>query len=182
MADILNDLDLKTGETAKHLNDRLSGVRGGRPTTMLVEDIVVEHFGRKMAVKQLGAISVAPPKEIRISVWDKEALPVIAKAIESFLNVGANIEGNLLRVFLPPLSEERRQELIKLVKRETEETKIKIRSLRDEAMKKIKIQEEEKSIGEDEKFRLKNEVQKIIDNANAETEKILENKIKEIGE
>lgn len=182
MTDVLKDLELKSGEALRYFKDQLSGIRGGRPTAKLVEDIAVEYFGQKMAVKQLGAISVAPPKEIQISVWDKEALPIIAKAIESFLSVGVNTEGNLLRVFLPPLSEERRRELIKLVKREAEGTKIKIRGSRDETMKKIKTREEEGLIGEDEKFRLKDEVQKIIDKTNAETEKILENKIKEISE
>ncbi|MBI5079439.1 ribosome recycling factor [Candidatus Wolfebacteria bacterium] len=182
MTDVLKDLELKSGEAIRYFKDQLSGIRGGRPTAKLVEDISVEYFGRKMAVKQLGAISVVPPKEIQISVWDKEVLPIIAKAIELSLNVGVNTEGNLLRIFLPPLSEERRQELVKLVRREAEETKIKIRGSRDEAMKKIKTQEEEKLIGEDEKFRLKDEIQKITDKANAETEKILENKIKEISE
>ena len=98
------------------------------------------------------------------------------------MSVVANIDGNLVRINLPPLSSERRQDLIKVVKKEAEEAKIKIRHIRDEENKKINRQEEEGEIGEDQKFKLKEETQKEIDKANEEIERILENKIKEIEE
>ena len=180
---ILNDLEIKTGEIIGYYKEQLVGVRGGRPTVKLVEDISVEYFGQKLTIKQLGSISIAPPREIQISVWDKQGINNIAKAIESSnLKVSANIEGNLIRINLPALSEERRQEFIKIVKKEAEETKIKIRTLRDETNKKINQDFDEKKITEDEKFKLKEKVQEFIDKTNSEIENILENKTKEINE
>jgi len=179
----LNELEIKTGEIIKYQKEQLAGVRGGRPTVKLVEDIPVEYFGQKLTIKQLSSIGIVPPREIQISVWDKQGINSVAKAIESSnLKVSANIEGNLIRINLPALSEERRQEFAKIVKKETEETKIKIRTLRDEINKKINQDFDEKKITEDEKFKLKEKVQEFIDKTNSEIEKILENKIKEINE
>lgn len=183
MNEKLKDLEKKITDTLQYLKSQLGAIRGGRPTPMLVEDILVDYFGQKMPLKQLGSISIAPPREIQISFWDKQAVAAAAKAIEtSNLNVGANIDGNLIRINLPPLSLERRQELIKVVKKEAEETRIRIRHLRDEENKKINQLEQEGKINEDDKFKLKEEAQKMIDKANKDVEAMLENKIKEIEE
>lgn len=180
---MLKDLENKITETIHYYKEQLSSVRSSRPSPKLVEDISVDYFGTKMSIKQLGSISIVPPREIQISIWDKQAVPLVAKAIESSnLSVGANADGNLIRINLPALSTERRLELVKVVKKESEETRIKIRHLRDEANKKINQQADEKAINEDEKFKLKEDVQKIIDKTNKEIEEILEKKIKEIEE
>ena len=174
---------METSETVKYFKDQISSIRSGRPTPKLVENLTVDYFGQKMTIKQLGSISIVPPTTIQISVWDAQAVPGISKAVESSnLNVVANIDGNLVRINLPPLSSERRQELIKVIKKEAEEAKIKIRHIRDEENKKINRQEEENEISEDQKFKLKEETQKEIDKANEEIEKNLENKIREIEE
>jgi len=181
--DILKIFENKINEAVENLKKQLAGIRGGRPTSKLVEDIPVEYFGQKLTIKQLGSINVIPPREIQISVWDKNAGASILKAIESSnLNVGAYLEGNLIKINLPPLSGERRQELIKLAKKETEEIRIKIRNIRDEINKEINRQFEEKKITEDDKFKFKEKVQEKINKANEEVEKILENKIREIEE
>ena len=136
-----------------------------------------------MPIKQAGSISVNPPREILISVWDRQAVSIVAKAIESSnLNVSANTDGNLIRINLPPLSAERRQELAKVVKKESEEARIKIRSLRDEVNKKIRQREENGEITEDQELKLKEQIQKSIDKANKDIEEMLEKKIKEIEE
>lgn len=181
--DILKDLEIKTNEAIKYFKNQLFTIRGGRPSSKLVEDISVEYFGQRLPIKQLGSISIIPPREIQISVWDKNSASSVLKAIEaSSLNISANLEGSLIRINLPSLSGERRQELIKLAKKETEEARIKIRGARDEVNKEINRQFEAKKISEDEKFRLKEQVQKNIDKVNGEIEKILENKIREIEE
>ena len=182
MTDFLKDLETKSAEIVKNFKDELSGIRGGRPTSKLVEDIQVDYFGQKLAIKQLGSISVVLPREIQIAVWDKNIAPPIGKAVEAALNVGTSIESNLVRVNLPPLSEERRGELTKVVKKQAEEVRIKIRALRDDILKTIKQQEEKGVITEDDKFKLKDQIQKNIDKVNEEIEKNLENKIKEIEE
>ena len=183
MSEKLKGLEKKISETLQYLKSQLGGMRGNRPSPMLVEDILVDYFGQKMPIKQLGSISIVPPREIQISCWDKQAVSAAVKAIESSnLNVGANTDGNLIRINLPPLSSERRQGLIKVIKKESEETRIRIRNLRDEENKKINFSEQEGEINEDDKFRLKEENQKMIDKANKDIEAILENKIKEIEE
>lgn len=181
--EIIQDLEFKTNEAIKFFKEQLAGIRGGRPNAKLVEDITVDYFDQKLNIKQLGSINILPPREIQISVWDKNAAAAVLKAIESSnLNAGSNLEGNLIRISLPPLSGERRQELIKIVKKEAEEARIKIRSVRDEINKEISRQLEEKEISEDQKFKLKEKVQQNVDKVNEEIEKILENKIKEIEE
>ncbi len=181
--DILKNLESKISEALKSLKDQLSGIRGGRPNSKLVEDISLDYFGQKLSVKQLGSINIVPPREIQISVWDKNTASLVLKAIEaSNLNVSAVLEGNLIRINLPALSGERRQELSKLAKKETEEARIKMRSGRDEINKEITRQFDEKKIGEDEKFKLKDKVQKRIDEVNGEIDGILENKVREIEE
>jgi len=181
--DILKNLELKIIEVLKNLKDQLSAIRGGRPNSKLVESISIDYFGQKFAVKQIGSINIVPPREIQVSVWDKNTASLVLKAIEvSNLNASAVLEGNLIRINLPALSGERRQELAKLAKKETEEAKIKIRSVRDEINKEITGQFETKKISEDDKFNLKEKVQKRIDETNKEIDGILENKIREIEE
>lgn len=180
---ILGELEKQIKEAIEYLKSQLGPIRGGRPTPKLVEDISVDYYGQKLSIKQMGAISVLPPREIQISVWDKNAVGAVSKAIEtSNLNVNANTEGNLIRINLPPLSEERRQEFIKLVKKEAEGVKIRIRSARDEANKKTAKDFDEGKLTEDEKFKSKEKIQEIVDKANEEVENILEGKIKEIEE
>ena len=182
-SDFLRGLELKITEAIKHFKEQLAAIRGGRPSSKLVEDVPVEYFGQKLTIKQLGSISIIPPREIQISVWDKNAASAVLKAIESSgLNISANPEGNLIRINLPPLSGERRQELIKVAKKEAEEARIKIRGIRDEINKEINRQFEEKKIAEDDKFKIKEKVQESIDKTNEEIEKILENKTREIEE
>ncbi|MBI5401319.1 ribosome recycling factor [Candidatus Wolfebacteria bacterium] len=179
----LKELEVKLKHFIDALKAEFLTVRSNRPSPRMVEDIPVEAYGQKMTVKQLGAISVVPPSQIQITVWDKSAVNAVAKAVESSnLKVSANIDGAVIRINLPPLSDERRKEFEKMVKKQAEETKIKVRSLRDEINKKITRDFEDKKISEDDKFNFKEKVQKEVDKANGEIEKILEMKIKEINE
>ncbi len=183
MINIIKDLELYINKFIEYLREQLAGIRGGRSTPKLVENISVDYLGQKLTIKQLGSISIVPPREIRISIWDKQCVISVVKALESSnLNISANIEGNLIRINLPYLSQERRLELVKIIKKEIEETKIKIRYSRDEANKKISRQFEQGEISEDDKFRLKQEAQKLVDKSNEEVGRILENKRKEIEE
>ncbi len=180
---ILKNLELGLKQNMEHLKSELGTVRGNRPSPKLVEDISVEYYGQKLTVKQVGAISVVPPREIQISIWDKNAVNIVAKAIESSnLNVSSSVDGNIIHINLPPLSQERREELIKIVKKEGELARISIRNHRDEAIKESKNEFESGKITEDDKFKAKDKIQEATDKANEEIEKILEQKIKEIEE
>lgn len=174
----------KEGETIMgSLKKAYSGVRASRPNTALVEDLKVEYYGQVMPVKQLGTVGVRPPREIDIQVWDQNAVPLVVKAIESSsLNLSANVTGNSIRINLPELSRERREELTKYVKKITEEHRIQLRHLRDEANKKVQSSFDTGEIAEDQKFKLKESIQKEVDKINEEVEKLLENKIREIEE
>ncbi|MCL4399901.1 ribosome recycling factor [Patescibacteria group bacterium] len=170
-------------EILGNLKRALSGVRTSRPNTALFEDIKVEYYGGLVPIKQLGTVGVHPPREIDIQVWDQSAIPSVVKAIESSsLNLSANVAGNSIKIFLPELSEERRNELIKYVKKMTEEHKIQVRHVRDEANKSLEKSFDEGEVTEDQKFKTKERIQKEVDKINGEIEKLLEAKIKEIEE
>mgnify|MGYP001587083610 FL=1 len=183
METLVKDLEKNAKSAVESLKTELAGVRTNRPNPKLVEDIKVDYLGQILTIKQLGSISIIPPREIDISVWDKAAINSVAKAVEtSGRGLTANVDGNLIRINLPTLTDERRQELIKLAKSLTEQSKIRIRSLRDEANKKIEAAFKAKTLSEDQKFKTKEQVQKAVDKVNAEIESLLAGKIKEINE
>lgn len=180
---ILNELEAKGQAILDSLKKALAAVRTTRPNAALVEDLKTSYYNQMTPIKQLGTISVQPPREIVIQVWDKAAVPSVAKAIElSTLNLSANIDGQVIRIFLPELSQERRDELIKHIKKVMEEHKIQMRHLRDETNKKIQTAFDGKEMDEDQKFKTKEQVQKEVDELNGGMEKVLENKIREINE
>jgi len=173
----LKNLEEHLAKLVQSLRLELQGIRGARPMPQLIENIRVNYLGEMLSVKQLGSISVKPPREIDITVWDPQALQPVAKAIEAAnIGVTAAIDGSLIRCTIPPLTEERRQEIIKLVKKMAEEVRVKVRQGRDETNKKIKSNEPD----EDRAFKYKERIQKIVDNANSEIEKLVESKIGEL--
>ena len=183
MEDYTKQFEAAAKPAVDTLKSDLSGVRTNRPNPKLVEDIKVDYLGQLLTIRQLGSISIVPPREIDINVWDKGALPSVIKAIEtSGRGLTANSDGNLIRINLPVLTDERRQELTKLTKSLVEQAKIKIRSNRDDANKKIEAAYKGKTISEDQKFKEKERVQKSVDKLNAEIETLLAGKIREINE
>jgi ribosome recycling factor len=183
MTKLLEEFKTESEKIIQSLKKELSGVRAGRPTAALVEDLKVNYYNQPTPLKQLAAIHIIPPRTIQIQAWDKEAVGAIAKAIEtSSLNLAASVDGNIIRVNLPELSEERRRELIKHVKKVTENFRIQLRHLRDKINKKIQQTFDGREINEDQKFKLKEEVQKIVDEINEQINIISNNKIKEIQE
>lgn len=181
--DIIKELEQKMASLVEFLRQELMGVRSNRPSPRLVEEIPVEVYGQRMTIKQVGAISIQPPSSILIMVWDKDIVNTVAKAIESSnLNVVANTDGTTIRINLPALTDERRKEIVKMVKKEVEEAKIKVRSLREDENKRVTREEEEGTITEDEKFRLKEQIQAVVDRGNKEMDQLLEKKTAEIME
>ena len=179
----LTEFEARLRSQAANLKTELQALRANRPSPKMVEDIKVEYYGQIMTVKQLGSIAVVPPREIHISVWDKAAVSAVAKAIEaSQLNVPASVQGNTVMINLPQLTDERRKELEKVVRKIIEETRIKIRGARDEVNKEIKKVEEDKKLSEDAAFKKKSEVQKLVDRTNQDIEQLLDQKLKEISE
>lgn len=166
-----------------HLREELANIRTNRPTPKLIENIRVAYLDQTFAIKQLGSIGIQPPREIHVSCWDPASAPAVASAIEaSGLGVTASPDGSLVRVVLPALTDERRVELLKLVKKIAEEERIRIRSIRDELNKGIEAEFKAKALTEDQKFKSRELVQKNVDGANAEIEKLVKEKAAELGE
>lgn len=172
----IQDFKNKLKEVLLFLTNELGKIRSNRASPSLVEDIQVECYGSRMPIKGLASISSLDSRTVVVEPWDKKAIDIIAKAL-SQAGIGAQpvVDGNSVRISLPPLTQERRQELIKLVSQKVEEAKIRSRRLRDEA---IKINSQEKS--EDIKFRKKEEIEKAMkENAN-QLEEIKAKKEKEL--
>ena len=174
----LKQLEQKLNGIVSRFKDELSGIRTNRPTTKLVEDIKVDYFEQRLTVKQLCSLSIVPPREIVLSVWDKNAVSAVAKAIEG-VHLGLNIavNGSLIRINLPPLTDERRKEFIKITKGMAEKEKVSIRLLRDEVNKKVKT-----SVDEDLRHFLQKKIQESVDKTNKSIEYLMENKVKEIND
>ena len=174
--DIVGNFKKKIEHIFSSLKEEFGKIRTNRPVTGLVENIKLEYYGQTVPIKQVGSISVQPPRDIVIQVWDKGAIQGVVKAIENAsLGVSASAEEASVRVHLPELSGERREELIKHVKRILEDHRIQVRHVRDEANK-----EAQKESDEDEKFRLKEAIQEETEKINKEMEELLEKKTKEI--
>ncbi len=165
------------------LKKEIAGIRTNRPSAALLEDLKVDYYGQVLPLKQIGSIGVTPPRELHVQVWDKEAVAAVVKAIESSkLGLSPNVEGNTIRIYLPELSEERRAEFVKHVNRIAEEHRIKIRHIRDDANKEIQRGFDANELNEDQKFKMKEGIQRETDNVNGEVTKIVAQKTKEINE
>lgn len=177
----IKDLEAELEKATAKFKQDLQTIRSNRPSTDMLQDVKVSYYDQMLTVKELGSLAVIPPREISITVWDKSAIPHVAKAIEA-ANIGLSVQhdGNVIRAFLPVLTEERREELTKLVKRTAESARITVRSRRDECMKKIKAAVDSKQMGEDAAFKTKEKAQRAVDAANTEIESSVERKTKEL--
>jgi len=181
--DITKELESKSQSIVAHLKEEFSTIRTNRPSPKLVENVKVDYMEQQLTVQQLGSIAVVPPRQIVITCWDKNSTATVANAIEKAgLGVSVVADGTITRVNLPALTDDRRKELEKLVKSVAETSRISLRSARDEMNKKIESELKVKSITEDERFKLRDKVQKTIDAANKEIEESLLSKVKEINE
>lgn len=173
--------DLKT--LAEKLKGDLKMIRSNRPSVEIVEGIKVNLYDQWMTIQQLGSITIQPPRDLVISVWDKNAVGAVAKAIEDAkIGLSVSNDGTDIRASLPVLTDERKAELSKLVKRTVEEARIQVRTRRDEAMKKVKAEKEAKTLNEDQEFKVREKLQKQVEEGNKQIEALLNSKISEIEE
>ncbi len=164
-----------------HFEGELVKLRTGRAHPGLVEGLLVDYYGTQTPVKQMASVTVPEARQILISPWDKGSLASIEAAIrESDLGLNPMNDGVGVRITLPALTEERRKELVKVLNAKAEEAKIAIRSVREEAWKEIQEAEKEGLIGEDDKFRGKDDLQKVVDECNKQLETLREKKEGEI--
>lgn len=171
----------KSKEVETWLAKELSLIRTGRANSAILDFVQVEAYGSKMSIKELANISVEDAKTVKIEPWDASVGKSIEKAITAS-NLGLSVAPfeRGLRIIFPELTSERREQFIKVVKNKLEESKVSLRGLRDKTGKAIDEREKAGGMGEDDKFRLKDELQKIIDQSGKKLEEIAEKKEEEI--
>ncbi len=180
---VLSEAGKKMDKAIEAFERDLAHVRTGRASAALLEGISVDYYGSSMPLTQVASVSVPESRLITIQPWDANVLPEIEKAIlKSDLGLTPNSDGKLIRVSVPPLTEERRRDLVKLVKKMAEECRVALRNIRREAIEKLKAQKKNKEISEDEMFKLQDEIQKIIDDRVKKVDQVLGGKEKEIME
>lgn len=152
----------------------LSGVRAGRASTALLDPIKVEAYGNLMPLNQIGAISAPDARLLTVNVWDKGLIKTVEKAIrESEMGLNPMVDGQTIRIPLPPLSDERRQELSKIAAKYAEDAKVALRNVRRDAMDLIKQMEKNNEIGEDEMHKLSDSVQEMTNEYSKNVETLL---------
>lgn len=165
------------------LKKEFAGIRTGRATPALLDSVMVEAYGSFMPISNVASISVEPPRMIRITPWDATQNKAIEKAlVASDLGLAVGVDEKGIRVNFPELTSDRRVQLIKVAKQKLEDARISIRSEREKTLKDIEAKEDEGEISEDERFRLKAELQKIIDASQASLETLFAKKENEINE
>lgn len=176
-------LEEKIDVLAKRFESEISSLRTGRATPALLENIKVEAYGISNPLKNVASIIVQDPKTLLVEPWDKSLLGTIEKALEaSNLGLKPIATKDSIRIALPPLTEERRQVLIKLLKEKLEEIRISLRKARDEVWKEIQEKERKKEIGEDDKFRLKERMEEQVKKGGEKLESLARKKEKEVME
>lgn len=165
----------------EHLKHELSRLRTGRATPALVENIKVDYYGTPTPIKQVGQISIPDPKTIQIASWDQSAIPLLEKAIIA-ANVGLTpmVDGKIIRLNVPALTEDRRKDLVKQVKKLGEDARISVRGVRRDANEATKAREKSKELSEDDSKKEAEKIQKITDQVTAEIEKIIDAKSKDL--
>lgn len=180
---IISDTDQRMNKTLEAMQHEMAKIRTGRAHTNLLEHITVNYYGSDVPLNQTANINVLDARTLSITAWDKNAISNIEKAIlNSDLGLNPITAGDVIRVPIPPLTEERRKELIKVVRAEAEKAKVAIRNIRRDANHLFKEKIKDKSITQDEERRGEEKVQKLTDDHIAHIEKILEEKEKEMLE
>lgn len=177
MDPILSEPSQKIQTALDHLQTELSSIRAGRANPALLENVVVTAYGAQMKIVELGTISAPQPSLITVAVWDPSVVKDIEKGImEANLGLNPSSEGNVVRVPIPPLTEERREEYIKLAHQKAEETRVAIRQIRQETRQEWERQQKANEFGEDELFRREKLLQEYIDKMVSKTDELLKAK------
>jgi len=181
--DLKKDAETRMAKSIESLRHELSKLRTGRAHTSLLDHITVEYYGSAVPLSQVANISVADARTLGVSPWEKQMVPVIEKAIlNSDMGLNPVTTGELIRVPLPPLTEERRKDMTKVVRQEGEGAKVAIRNIRRDVLGDIKQLQKEKEITEDDERRAQDDIQKITDKYVAEVDTLLEAKEKDLME
>ena len=183
VAEIIKEAGQKMKSSIDHLFHELGKLRTGQASVALLDDLMVDYYGNPTPLKQVATLGSPDSHTLTVQPWEASILKDIEKAIQaSDLGLTPNNDGKVIRLAIPPLTNERRQQLVKLVKKQAEECKVSIRNVRRDTNEKLKQSEKKHDISEDESRKGQDETQKITDKFVAEVDKITQTKEKDILE
>ena len=183
LKDVYREAETRMKGAVQALEDDLAGIRTGRASPALVEKLQVEYYGTPTPLVQLASIGVPEPRTLLIRPFDQSSLPDIERAIQSSdLGLTPNNDGKNIRLNLPPLTEERRRDLVRIVHNRVEESRVAVRNVRRDLIRDLREFEDEKMISEDDRIRGEEELQKITDRYIGEINSVGERKEKDILE
>ncbi|MGZ3157764.1 MAG: ribosome recycling factor [Burkholderiaceae bacterium] len=181
IADVKKNTEQKMLKSIETLKADLAKVRTGRAHTGILDHVLVDYYGSPTHISQVANVTLIDARTIGVQPWEKKMIAVVEKAIrESDLGLNPSTQGDMIRVPTPPLTEERRKEMVKLVKGEAEDAKIAIRNIRRDANEGLKKILKEKACSEDDERRAQDEVQKLTDKFVIEVDKLVAEKEKEV--
>lgn len=179
--DILDDLELRMDSSLESLKKDFAGLRTGRASVSMIEPVMVEVYGSMMPINQVGTLGVPEPRLITVQVWDKSNAPFVDKAIRQ-ANLGLNpqVDGNTIRIPIPPLTEERRIEMVKIAAKYAEQSRVAVRNVRRDGMEAMKKAEKDGEISEDELKTWQGKIQALTDDHIKAIDEMLAHREKEI--
>ncbi len=179
--DIISKIKPDLEKAMAHFKEEMGALRTGRATSALIETVEVDCYGGRSSLRELAVINAPEPRLLMVQPWDKSIIKEIAKAIsQSRSGLAVSVSGEIIRVAISQLNEEMRRELVKNLKQRVEDAKMSVRAAREKAWKELQDGERAGLIREDDKFRGKDELQKVIDEYNKKIEEMGEGKEKEI--
>jgi len=182
MQEIIKKIEPQMDLVISNFYQELKNIRTGRANSSLIEDVLVVYYGTKTPLKQLASVTIPDPTTLVVSPWDKQSLNDIEIALRNAdLNLSVVNDGQRVRVSLPPLTSERRQELTKFVHRVGENARVAIRNIRGEAWDKVQKAYQDKKISEDEKYRGEKELNDLIEKKNRDIEEKIRQKTAELN-
>ena len=178
---VLKDLDRRMEGAVQVFRGELAGLRTGRATSSMLDPVVVQAYGTHMPLNQVATVSVPEARMISVQVWDRSMASAVEKAIrESSLGLNPVVEGQLMRIPIPELNAERRQELVKVAHKYAEQARVAVRHVRRDGMEELKRAEKDEGMSQDESRALSEKVQKLTDDKVAEIDQALSHKEQEI--
>lgn len=183
MKTVIKNTDDKMAKSIKHLETEFSEIRAGRANPSVLDKVRIDYYGTPTPVNQVAAVSVTEARTLTIQPWDTSLLRAIEKAIQtSDIGINPQNDGKLIRMIFPPLTEDRRKEIVKDISKMGEEAKVAIRSIRREAMDKLKAMKKSSEITEDDQKHGEKKIQEITDNHIKSIDSMTEKKQKQIME
>lgn len=178
---IKSDMKTRMDKSVETLKTEFSGLRAGRAHASLLDGIMIEAYGSMTPLSQVATISVPDARTLSVSVWDRGLAKAVEKAImETDLGLNPASDGQLIRIPIPPLSEERRKELVKVAGKYLEQAKVAVRNIRRDGMDSVKKLKKDNAISEDDEKRFENEIQKLTDEAVKKVDELFDLKEKDI--